>query len=162
MSLTFEIVKHIFARLGIDNNLNKYYASITDSEFLIDKKLVLVDGDTDISNNIWSAKAEIGDISIKLMIASCSLDNSQEHAMVIHMDNSPIYGCYFGSGTNEANIFVNISEWVDTTIFMQASLLAGMEQIKELNIAWSRNDDYDELYSKLVSFIESRDSLVYA
>jgi len=163
-TLTHEIVKHIFTKLGIVNDqLHQVYSSVKDHDFLLDQKINLLDEDDhEFSKNLWSCKLRIEDKDFRILLADCSLDDDvQEYALLISLQDSPEYGCYFSSTVEDSSIcsFLN-DNWVESPIYVQAAFLAGMEQIKDLSSPWIYNDRIDDLYVKLIAFIKYHDEVI--
>jgi len=158
-NLTHEIIKHILSKLGVDNELNKFYSSITDQAFLSDKKISFVDdAGSEIHQNLWTCKMMVDQKQFAMLFADCSINDDKQYALVISLEGSPAYGCYFSSNDyNDSAIYCFLNEsWLISTIYVQATFLSGMEQIRELNLAWVYNDNIDDLYSKLIKLIELR------
>lgn len=158
--LTQEIVKHIFSKLGVGSNLHLAYSSIMDDNFLLEKKLCLVnDEDEDVNNNMWSGKITVEEKDFRLLLADCSALDEKEYALIISLEDSPEYGCYF-SITDPESSFIACrlnGFWVQATVYMQATFLAGMEQVKDLSTPWQSNNKTEDLYQKLVEFIKHHD-----
>lgn len=163
-ALTHEIVNHIFQRLGILNrNLHHAYISILDNEFLLDKKICLLnDREEEIHNNMWSCKLKVEEKEFRILLADCSVDEEKEYALIISLQDSPIYGCYLSSD-RESSLIANLLNevWGESTIYVQASFLTGMEQIKDLSMPWIFNDKTNDLYDHLVSFIKYHNEVNY-
>jgi hypothetical protein len=162
-SLAQEIVKHIFTKLGVGNELHRAYTSIIDSNFLLDRKLCLInDEDEEINNNMWSCKLTVEEKDFRLLLADCSALNDKEYALIISLQGSPEYGCYFSMTDSESSAIGCLLNgfWIPATVYMQATFLAGMEQIKDLSMPWQFNDKTDDLYEKLVEFIKHHDEAI--
>lgn len=162
-SLTQEIVKHIFTKLGVGNELHRAYTSIIDSNYLLDRKLCLVnDEDEEINNNMWSCKLTVEEKDFRLLLADCSTLNDKEYALIVSLQGSPEYGCYFSMTDPESSaIGCSLNGfWIQATVYMQAAFLTGMEQVKDLSIPWKFNDKTDDLYEKLVEFIKHHDETI--
>lgn len=162
-SLTQEIVKHIFTKLGVGTDLHKAYTSIIDSNFLLDRKLCLVnDEDEEINNSMWSCKLTVEDKDFRLFLADCSTLNDKEYALIVSLQGSPEYGCYFSITDPESSSIECLLNgfWTPATVYMQAAFLTGMEQIKDLSMPWQFNDKTDDLYEKLVDFIKHHDEAI--
>lgn len=160
-TLTQEIVKHIFNKLGVGNdNLHNAYSSIMEDKFLLTKPLCLInDEGKEVNNNMWSCSITIEDKDFKLLLADCSTLQDKEFALIVSLQNSPEYGCYFSITEPENNYiscFLNGS-WVTATIYMQGAFLTGMEQVKDLSLPWSINNKTDDLFEKLTQFVGHHD-----
>jgi hypothetical protein len=154
--LTEEIVYYIFSNLGLYNNHN----SIINNNFLLSEQIII----NQEAKNIYGCQfTTLGVKGIKLLIADLSDDN-QEYCLIVQSTGAPTYGVYliFDSKetlvseieNKEALIGVNTDKfWMPCTVYLQATFLAGMEQLKDLGTGWNKATDYQELYQKMVSFI---------
>ena len=164
--LTEEIVYHIFANLGIlpsDHTNITSMQSIIDKKFLLAEKIKLETEDKVISNNIYGCQISISDNKdFKILLADCSQDSHNlEYGVLIQLKDSPAFGLYLSFHLSEvidreALIAVNIveSSWVPCNTYLQATFLAGMEQIKDLGFGWIKCSNYNKLYHQLLSFIK--------
>lgn len=160
-ALTQEIVIHIFSKLGVGKNLHSAYYSIMNDNFLLDKKLCLLDEEgKEVYNQMWSCKVTIEEKDFRLLLADCSVDGFNDFSLMVSLQDSPMYGCYFSLTDREANhISCSLNGfWVPATTYMQAAFLTGMEQIKDLSQPWQFNDKIDDLYEKLIEFITTEDT----
>lgn len=156
-ALTQEIVKHILTKLGVSNdNLHNAYNSIMNDSFLMERQLVLINEDNEeVSNQMWSCKISVEEKDFRLLLADCSTMGEQEYALIVALEGSPEYGVYY-SITDPSACYIGCllnGFWVTSTIYMQASFLTGMEQIKDLSSPWVRNDRTDDLFEKLAKFV---------
>jgi hypothetical protein len=155
--LTQEIVKHVFTKLGVANNdLHMAYQSIIDTSFILEEPFCLInDENEEINNSMWSCKIDIESKSFRLLLADCSSLGEEEYALIISLEGSPEYGIYFSiTDPTACYIACLLNEfWTPANVYMQASFLAGMEQIKDLSLPWVRNEKTKDLYDKLVKFI---------
>lgn len=159
--LTQEIVNHIFSKLGVGHsNLHRAYNSILNDNFMLDQKICLIDEEEkEVNNSMWSCKITVEEKDFRLLIADCSTLNEQEYALIVSLDDSPAYGVYFSITDPSANYIACLLNgfWVTATVYMQASFLTGMEQIRELSSPWVRNEKTDDLYEKLIQFVSYHD-----
>ena len=51
---------------------------------------------------------------------------------------------------------------MEATTFLQASFLAGMEQLRDSGLPWGRCSDYKEEYQKLLTFIKYHNTVCQA
>lgn len=154
-SLTQEIVKHVYKKLGLFGTFTNFH-SILDDKFLIDKKISFTDEDENlIENKIWISQLTYEDKKIRLLVANCSLDVDSEYCMIISIDNTPSFGCYLLSDQSESIISYLVNEqWMTASTYLQATFLAGMEQLKETMGEWSKCKDHKDLYDSLLLFVK--------
>jgi len=161
--LTIEIIKHIYKKLGLLQNLNKFY-SILDDKFLLDKKISLIDEDNNtIHNSMWCLQLNYEDKKIRLLAVNCSLSNEPEYALLVSLDDAPTFACYLSSDENDGVIsyFVN-NNWSQASVYLQANFLAGMEQFKEIFGEWKVCEKFDDLNKNMILFINHCDGVLDA
>lgn len=165
-----DIVWHIYSNLLIvpsDFIDTRSSNSLLDKSYLLDKKLVFQSAESaGVSKNVWGCQLATGNQKIKILCGDCSQDDSKEYALLISVKDAPIYGLYSCFNTNrlidqEAMIAVSTdgSSWLECNTFLQATFLAGMEQVKELGLSWDKCPDYKEEFNMLKSFIGYHDSV---
>ena len=161
--LTNEIINHIFLKLGVINkDLGQIYSSISDDRYLLNRKITLVDdSEQEFDNNIWSSKLDISlEKDLRFLLADCSIGDS-EYALLISLKDSPEYALYYSDDPSQCLISCNLNgAWIEATMYMQASFLAGMEQMKDLNSPLIENNKYDDLYERLIDFIKYHDEVI--
>jgi hypothetical protein len=149
--LTKEIISHIFSHFGI--NTTGSTKSLNSPEFLLPEKLKIQEDDKIFNYNIWGYQLAI-DQEITFLLVECS----KEFALFISMKDHPSYGLYFSDQPLIA-CSLNGKDWMICNLYLQATFLAGMEQLRELNYPGKKATNYQEQYQSLLSFIEYRDSL---
>lgn len=163
-TLTQEIVKHILSKLGVGHdNLHTAYNSIMDESFLMEQPIVLIDdNDEEVNNQMWSCKISVEGKDFRLLLADCSTLDEKEYSLIVALEGSPEYGVYY-SITDPGVCYIGCllnGVWVPATVYMQASFLTGMEQIKDLSSPWIRNDRTDDLFEKLAKFVTHHDEAI--
>lgn len=165
-----EIVKHVFANLAIipsDFINSDKTTSLMSKQFLLNKKIKFdLDDDNVIENDIWGCQISANDNELKLLLADCSQDkNIHEYCLIVQLANAPAYALYFvdiypKSKSDESMIACSVKKvgWMECSTYLQATFLAGMEQLKDLALKWNKCQDYSELYNTLLSFIKYHDS----
>lgn len=160
--LTKEIVKHIYNKLGIGSDLNKFY-SILDNKFLLKDKICLIgEDDNTIENNIWASQLTYDDKKIRILVANCGIEEI-EYCIVVSLEGIPSYGCYLSFDEEDSIICYSLSDkWSNASIYLQANFLAGMEQLKEVVGEWEVCKDVIDLKKNILSFIEYCDGVLNA
>lgn len=151
-----QIIKHIFANFGVIES--KYIdlqnsKSLLDNDFLLKEKIKF-----EISENkIWGCQFSITPQSIKVLLGDCSLsDEQKEYCLIIQLEGAPIYGLYL-SIYNESLFACSLkdsNEWMICNTYLQATFLAGMEQVKDAGLSLNKCENYQDLYKSLLSFIK--------
>lgn len=158
MKLKNAICEHILSDFGINSNKNKIisdnYKSSAFIKFEDDGKVV--------KRNIYAIKSNVENRSIKVYIVDMSLE-VKEYSLIIEVDDLPIYGINYYRNfyqDNYSDIFSKIATsldkktWIECNTFLQATFLAGMENIKNLNVSWEKLDITKNEEEILHSFIE--------
>lgn len=161
--LTEQIVKHILSNLGVINGSNidgNKSQTLISKDFLLRNKLSFkMEDDSVISNKIWGCQLSIENKEMKIVLGDSSQDkNIKEHCLIIHLKDSPIYGLYIIPDVQNTQVLIacslNGKEWMQCNIYLQATFLAGMEQIKDHIAAPQKCNEYDFEYKAMLSFIE--------
>jgi hypothetical protein len=167
--LTEQIVIHILSNLGvlpstfIDQDKTK---SVMDKKFLLPEKLTFetVDGEI-LRKNIYGCQISVTDTKeFKMLLADCTQEkDAPEYSLVIQLKGAPAFGVYLIFNQlipqdlpDEALIGVNTDKahWIPCSTYLQATFLAGMEQLRDLGFGWTKCVSYQELHSQLLSFIK--------
>lgn len=167
-SLSQEIIKHILSNLLIIssdfiNPLN--YKSLLDNYFLLNEKLSFtLDNNKSIKNNIWGCQFNFLQEKVKILLGECSQDNEIiEYSVIISVPNSPTYGLYLVLDHIDSKPLIACAvdgkNWMTCNTFLQATFLAGMEQIKDIFPNSSKIDSYEDQYKLLLSLIRYHNSL---
>lgn len=163
-ALSTAIIQHILSQLGVMSSSYvdmKKTKSILDKEFVLPEKLSFQEEEV-IKRDIWGCQLSSGQHEVKILIGDCSQDGIQEYCAVIQLKDTPAYGLYLvGDPGTLPLIAVAISEvgWMSCTTFLQATFLAGMEQVKETCLTWSKCSDYKSLYGLMLSLIKYHDQV---
>ena len=175
--LVEEICRHILSNLGVitsDFIDQKQTKSIIDNKlFILPETLTFetVDGKT-FTNHIYGCQISVSDSKeFKILFADCSQEEDvPEYCLITQLKDSPTFGIYlidnlscsaFVDLNTEALIAVNVDEkhWMPCSTYLQATFLAGMEQLKDLGFGWSQCSSYQNLYDQLLSFVKFHNSL---
>lgn len=174
--LMAEIVKHVLANLAVTPsefvNLERT-KSLTSKEFLLKEKLNFeTDEGAPLKNNVWGCQISAEQQEIKILVGDCTQDkNFPEYCLLVQLKDSPAYGLYlmYTEAMEESfnpepmiAVSVNNKDWMECTTYLQATFLAGMEQIRDLGLSWSKCADYTENYQLMVGFIKFHNSFYEA
>jgi|SRR6185369_6372825 len=163
------IVKHIFARFAIIPsafiNFDKT-KSLMDKGFLLSENISFSDENGNAQKNkVWGCQISAEQQEIKILLGDCSEDKSiREYALLVHLKNAPTYGVYLVSSDeidSEPLIAVSMDgkSWIECSTYLQATFLAGMEQIKDVGLGYSKCSDYKDEFEKLMAFINFHHTL---
>jgi len=164
--LTEEITYHILSNLGVlpSEFVNQDASrSIIDKQFLLTEKISFqMEGQT-INKSIYGCQLNFTNKFFKLILADCSQDSDiPEFAIIIHPPDAPTYGLYLAftklvadPPDPEAMIAIkNDQHWIPCTTFLQATFLAGMEQLRDQIVGWKLCVNYQGEYQDLLSFVK--------
>ena len=157
-----QIVQHIFANLGIlpvsfvDQERSR---SLLDKEFLLSRHILFKDNNSQvIKNNVYGCQFSFGQKDFRILLGDCSQNKEiPEFAVVIQLTDNPAYGLYLACDPEEMEALITVSinqtDWMPCDTFLQATLLAAMEQLKSLNLVWGKCTDFQKHYEMLVSLV---------
>lgn len=167
--LTEQIAYHVLANLGIfpSDFVNKEMTrSIVDKQFTLSEKISLeIEGGEIIRHNIYGCQVAVADSKeLKILVANCTEDKSlPEYCMLVQLKDAPAFAVYLiftqlsnESLDSEALIAVSTDQknWMPCSTYLQATFLAGMEQIRDLGFGWTKCNNYQDQYQQLLSFIK--------
>lgn len=165
--ITNAIVKHVFKNLGIFNDVP---ISICDEVFLTDKQISYFGDDGDKFAPVWVCQTSVEGKKLSIICTSLVTPSEDhiddtENFVVVKLEGQPAYGCYLlsaGSGTFIESGFIATElkpkTWVPTTTFLQATFLAGMEQLRDLTSKYDPVSNSEEFFTLLKDFITYHES----
>lgn len=142
MILTNEIATHILNQYHIKSNM-------INDEFLIEEKLKFIEDSKEISSNIYISNLTSLNQEIQILITTYS----NNRCLIIKIKDSPSYAILELNGENSL-IALKLDNWVTCSIYIQATFLAAMEQLKDLSILVKSSDINDEIINLLHEFLE--------
>jgi hypothetical protein len=161
-------VEHIYQSFAILPsefiNRNRSNPLISTDYLLSDKLHFQVDNQV-INKNVWSCQVNVSGKEFKVLLGDCGTTDFYEFAMVVCSKELPTWGLYlvFDDSVNvedkEAMIACSVpndtnDSWLEASTFLQASFLAGMEQLRDAGLAWNKPTEYKEEFQRLLSFIK--------
>lgn len=160
MKLTDHIVEHIFTNLGM---INVKQNSIFLPELIIEPKITFEENGKEQHHDVFVCEGAIN--QAKMIIAAAKIENedhTQELLAVISLENSPTYGCRLSlneKSINDGVIVFQIKDktWLEANIFIQASFLAGMEQLRDLSATFTICSQTESIYQHLLTLIKYLD-----
>lgn len=163
--LTEQISLHILAHLGVlqTSFVNKEATqSIMTKTFVLPEKIAFVDDNKETRKNIYGCQVSIADAKeLRLLLADCTQEKDfPEFALLVQLKEAPAFGVYVvltnDQIDSEALIAVSPDKqnWMPCSTYLQATFLAGMEQIRDIGFGWTKAVDYTEQYQQLLSFIK--------
>lgn len=165
-----QIVRHILSSLVvipssfIDPDRS---ASLMSKEYQLKDTLSFeVDGITR-KNKLWGCQISAMEEEIKMLLADCTQERDiPEYCLIVQMKNAPAYGLYFiyNDLLNKRipsdpliACSINDKDWMECNTYLQATFLAGMEQIKELGLSWNKCVNYKSQIDLVKSMIKYHD-----
>jgi len=171
IKLTEEIAYHILAHLGAlpaNFTASDTARSMIDRQFLLPEKLKLTIDNQELSKNIYGCQVSVAGKDLRLLLADCSLEkNLPEYCLMVQLKGAPAYGVYLlfnrlvkeNPPTTEVLIALSSDSknWMPCNTYLQASLLASMEQLRDVGGQWGKCQSYQEQLNLLFSFVAFRD-----
>lgn len=159
-----QIVQHIFANLGL---VATSHVDLQRTQSLIDKEFRLADKHLNFSNDsqtvsrpIYGCQIVLGDKTFRILAGDCSQEiESPEYCVVAQLTGLPVYGMYMiCDSLDEKEPLIAVSmdnkDWMPCSTFLQATLLAAMEQLRDIGVGWSKCTNYQQQYEALLSMIK--------
>lgn len=171
--LTEEIALHVLSNLGIlpsDFVNQDQTKSVFSKQFVLPEKISFESEEKQVFHkNVYGCQVSVtGAKEFKLLLADCTQEKDvPEYCLVVQLKDAPMFGIYliFNKLVNdppesEAMIAVNTDKkhWIPCTTYLQATFLAGMEQLRDIGFGWNKCVNYQELYTQLLSFIKFHDN----
>lgn len=163
-NLVNAIAYHIFSGLAIvpSNFINIHSTKpLTSKEYLLSETIPFtLDDGTDLKNKVWGCQLLYNQEEVKMLLADCTIEKDvTEYALLVALKGAPTYGIYLimdSSQNVNANICfsMNGEGWLEAPTYLQGTFLAGMEQIKDIGLNWSKPSSYKEDFARLIKFIE--------
>jgi hypothetical protein len=171
--LTEQIALHVLSNLGV---LPSAFVDLEQTKSVIDKQYLLLEKLTfeaedghSIRKNIYGCQVVVaGNKEFKLLLADCTQEKDvPEYCLLIQLKDAPTFGVYLifnqlvdDPPEAEAMIAVNSDKkhWIPCTTYLQATFLAGMEQLRDIGFGWTKCNNYQELYAQLLTFIKFHDN----
>lgn len=160
-----QIVHHIFANLGL---VATSYVNLQNTQSLIDKEFRISDKHLSFSSDsqlisrpIYGCQVVLGDKTFRILVGDCSQDiELPEYCVVVQLTGLPVYGMYMicDHHIDEKEPLIAVSmdgkDWMPCSAFLQATLLAAMEQLRDIGIGWGKCTNYQTQYEALLSMIK--------
>jgi len=170
-ALLKEVVSHVMANFGVipsDFVDHKNTDSLMGPTYLLPEKIVFEEEGKPYTGMVWGCQFSMAQTEVKVILGECTTDPKfSEFAMVIQSKNTPAYGLYlcYNELSNhpldsepDLSVSLNGKDWMDCTTFLQATFLAAMEQVRDLQAPWNKCSDYKELHKMLLSFMNYHDN----
>src|SRR6185369_6688744 len=161
--LTEQIVYHILANLGVlpSEFVNQEVTKpIVDKSFLLPESIAFEDDNE--RHPIYGCQVSVADSKeLRLLLANCTQDKElPEFALLVQLKDSPAFGMYmiYGRGKVDPEALIAVTtdkeNWMPCSTYLQATFLAGMEQMRDLGFGWTKATNYTEQHQQLLSFIK--------
>jgi hypothetical protein len=161
-TLMENIVRHVFANLAI---IPSAFVNIDKTKSLMSKDFVLNDTlsfeGCVVKNKIWGCQVLAEQQELKILLGDCSQERqTPEYCLVVQLKDAPAYGIYLVCNSNGEDsepliaCTLNGKEWMECQTYLQATFLAGMEQIRDIGLTWSKCTNYKDQYDLMISFID--------
>lgn len=162
-----DIIRHIFANLAI---IPSTFVKIDSTKSLMSKEFILNDvlsfenESGIIKNKIWGCQISTEQKELKILLGDCSQDKEiKEYCLIVQLKDAPAYGIYLVCTKENSEPLIafslNNKEWMECQTYLQATFLAGMEQIRDVGLSWNKCTNYKEQYKLMMSFIDFHNSI---
>jgi len=165
-----EIVSHIMAHFGVIPsdfvNLKKS-DSLLSPTYLLNEKIFFESDGENYTGKVWGCQMSVAQTQIKVLLGECTTDPEfPEWAMIVQPKDNPIYGLYLCHNTQsdyaptsqpDLSVSLDGKEWMNCSTFLQATFLAAMEQVRDLQMPWIKCVEYADLYKAMLSFLNHHD-----
>jgi hypothetical protein len=157
------IVKHILSNFAIlPSSFVKLEGtkSLKDKGFLLEETLPFTNEDGTISKNkVWGCQIAAEAQELKILLGDCSQEGGDpEYSLLVSGKDLPSYGVYFVDGKqgHESLIACTLDgkDWMECQTYLQATFLAGMEQIRDIGSNWSKCINCKDQHIALMNFIK--------
>jgi len=164
------IVRHVFSNLAVIPsafvNIDKT-KSLMSKEFLLNDTLSFENESGIVKNKIWGCQISADQQELKILLGDCSQEKQvPEYCLIVQLKDAPAYGIYLicNSENAESLIACTLSgkEWMECQTYLQATFLAGMEQIRDIGLSWNKCSDYKDQYDLMISFIDFHNTVYEA
>jgi hypothetical protein len=164
-NLTEQIALHVLANLGVvsANFVNKEATqSIINKSYLLPEKISFEDNGQIVRKNIYGCQVSIADSKeLRLLLADCTQDKEfPEFALLVQLKDAPAFGIYMiiSNDQMDSEVLIAVSadkqNWMPCSVYLQATFLAGMEQLRDVGFGWTKATNYSEHHQQLLSFIK--------
>ena len=165
LQLTDQIIRHILNNVGVNyNNNNNITNSIISKHFILPKYLKLQEENSIIEIPIYGTELLVSSSNDKIQLLLCNISQDiPEYLFLVRLNGCPPYAAHLlysefseEKCSSEPLIayYFESSLWTECTTYMQATFLAGMEQLKDINIPWKPIVDSSDSYKIFVEFFE--------
>jgi hypothetical protein len=167
--LTEQIAYHVLSNLGVlpSNFVNQEATrSIIDKQFILPEKISFESETGEVvRKNIYGCQVSVADSKeLKILLANCTEDTSfPEYCLLVQLTDAPAFGLYLIFTQHSAEpldpepligVSVDKKNWMPCSVYLQATFLAGVEQIRDLGFGWAKCNNYQDQYQQLLSFIK--------
>lgn len=158
-----EIARHIFDRFGLlmeHKGMNNFgsLSGIIRNEFVLDERLVFVDGDRKQEGKVWGVSCEIGKTVVQVLVADTK-DDIGEFSILVQANTLPTYAIRLSEDT-EDNGMISVylehggkTHWITANTIVQAKCLIGIESLSDQLIDWKKLVDHKDMFRLLIDFV---------
>jgi hypothetical protein len=164
--LTEQIIHHILANFGVipSNFVNQDLTqNLRSKSFLLPETLIFENDSGTTVGKIYGCQVVVAKKDFRILLGDCTQDPQvPEFCLVSQLQDAPVYGVYLAftklienPPDSEALIAVSLEKgkWVICNTYLQATYLAGMEQIKDIMHGWTKATNYESAYQMMLSFL---------
>lgn len=158
--LTNEILLQVFSNIGA---VVPTKVSLKSPSFKLATTIDL----EDTKLPLWGAEVMLDKSRLRLLLTDLTEKgdiHNKEYGLVVSLDDCPSYAAYVllestvvdKNVPRHGKIFFSLEEsnWLMTSMFLQASFLCGMEQLKEVPSIWNKITNEEDLVEGMKLLVE--------
>lgn len=156
--LTKELISYMFSNFGIVSPPLFGKAGISEKIFKSNTVLEFQD-DTGVNctSPIYSAITNIGQGKMHVVFTAFNDNEIYEFAVVLQLDDFPIYGIKQVINSDDVGIFVVSSgdgNWRNPNMYDKLLACAGLEHLTDRGVGWVPEQDLGKLFTALQQLVE--------
>jgi hypothetical protein len=161
VKLRKEIARQIFDRFGLLSGKEAKsfgLSGVMREEFVLDRRLVFIDGDRRQEGKVWGGSCEIGKAIVQVLVADTK-DDIAEFSILVRADKLITYAVRLSEDpedTGDISFHIEHSGsnvWIEAHGVMQARCLLGVETLSGQFLEWKKLADYKEMFGLLIEFV---------
>jgi hypothetical protein len=163
--LTNAIIKYLYTGLGIYGT--EVPVSLRHQLFKTDKQIAFEDESGSKGVPVWAGETKLDNKKFNFIYTSLTINEMTEDFLVVKLDDNPGYGCYASLdilnqstiGDGFIAVQLKLNSWIPANVYLQATFLAGMEQLKDLASRYDKSSKVEEMFGLLKEFINYREKM---
>lgn len=158
-----EIARHIFDRFELlmkNPSMNNFgsLSGIIRDEFVLNDRLVFVDGDRRQEGKVWGVSCEIGKTVVQVLVADTK-DDIGEFSILVQAGTLPTYAIRLSEDAEDNGLisfhleYGGKARWLEANAVVQAKCLIGIESLTDQLIDWKKLTGHKDMFRLLIDFV---------